>query len=299
MQYETFKKVILERLTNDIPDPKNISIQSVQKNNGYVLDGLVILENHCNISPTIYLNYYYEHYENGISFQEIYHQIMLAYQQNKPKQNIDVSFFTDFKNTREKIMFKLINYELNKEQLRDIPHIRFLDLAIVFYILIAVNKDIGNATILIHKSHLDFWKITEQDLYQIATGNTCCTLRPKIQNMDEILRDLSDPAGKSGPCLSGEDDVRMHVLTNQYNLFGAACMLYSGILKSFAERYESDLYILPSSIHEVILIPAKDDSSLSDLSEMVREVNRTQLHEDEVLSDHAYYYSLEEDSIRL
>ena len=84
MNYSTFQTVIMERLERDIPDPKHISIQQVTKNNGIVLDGLSIMENDCNISPTLYLNYYYDSYKHGVAFQDVYQSLLRDYQNHRP-----------------------------------------------------------------------------------------------------------------------------------------------------------------------------------------------------------------------
>ena len=89
----------------------------------------------------------------------------------------------------------------------------------------------------------------------------------------------------------------MFVLTNSEGLFGASCMLYDQLIHSYAERFQSDFYILPSSIHEVILVPAFKNELMDLFSEMVREVNQSQVAAEEILSDHAYYYSREKDTI--
>lgn len=297
MKYETFKKVILERLSCDIPDPKNITIQPIYKNNGCTLDGLVIMENECNIAPTLYLNYYYDSYQEGSSFQETYDRILNSYLVNKPARSIDVSFYTDFENTRSKIAFKLIHFEKNKDLLQDIPYIPFLDLAIVFYCLISIDKNIGNATILVHNSHLSYWNVTPEKLFQIAKENALHNLPPQLHNMNSMLHDLVQAKKYPSVILPEDPLYPMFVLSNNQNLFGAACILYEDLLKSYAEKTNSDFYILPSSIHEVILIPAYQNDSLQVFSEMVHEVNETQLSEEEILSDHAYYYSQAENRI--
>lgn len=299
MEYETFKQVIVERLKYDIPNPKKISIQTVYKNNGLYLDGLVIMENNCNISPTLYLNYYYESYREGTSFQQVYETILENYQQNKPSQSIDVRFFTQFENAKSKIALKLINYEQNKELLKDVPHIPFLDMAIVFYCLISMDSQAGNATILIHNSHLSYWNTSLEELFETAKRNTRKMLPARLNNMNDVLRDLSGKHMLFPPFQPDEDIYPMFVLTNPINLYGAACILYEDLLKDYARQAETDFYILPSSIHEVILIPAIDPSCQQELSQMVKEVNHSQLLEEEILSDHAYYYSRESNEITM
>ena len=299
MQYNTFQTVIMEHLEHDIPDPKRISIQQVSKNNGIVLDGLTIMENDCNISPTLYLNYYYDSYSHGISFNDVYQSLLSDYHRHKPSQNIDPSFFTEFDNIRDKIAMKLIHYERNKELLEKVPHIRFLDLAIVFYCLIAMDFATGNATILIHHSHLKNWNITTTELFQIAKDNTQKILPEKLYDMNDVLYELSGRLTHPDPTVSRPSPYPMFVLTNETNLFGAACLLYKDLLKHFSEKSQTDFYILPSSIHEVILVPTLENDCYGELSDMVREVNDSQLMDDEILSTHAYYYSRRKNEITM
>lgn len=297
MQYDTFKQVILDRLSSDIPEPKNISLRTIHKNNGRVLDGLVITENGCNIAPTLYLNCYYETYQSGCSFQDVYEQILENYEENKTTQSIDIRFYTDFKNMRSHLAFKLIHYEKNRELLRDVPHIRYLDLAVVFYCMIPIECSIGNATILIHNSHMEYWNITKEELYSIARENARSILKPRLCHMNRILQDLTGNSSYPTVVVPEDPLYPMYVLTNSQNMFGAACVLYDGLLKSYAKQFQMDFYILPSSIHEVILIPSRDKHDLERFSDMVAEVNETQLEPEDILSDHAYYYSQSEERI--
>lgn len=250
MNYSTFQTVIMERLERDIPDPKHISIQQVTKNNGIVLDGLSIMENDCNISPTLYLNYYYDSYKHGVAFQDVYQSLLRDYQNHRPSGNIDPSFFTDFSNIRDKIALKLIHYERNKILLKDVPHIRFLDLAIVFYCLISMDITQGTATILIHHSHLKNWNMQTDDLFEIAKKNTQQILPEKLYDMNDVLHELTDKSQHVSDDCCCEVPYPMFVLTNESNLFGAACIIYPNLLQHYAAEAQTDFYILPSSIHE-------------------------------------------------
>lgn len=299
MNYSTFQTVIMERLERDISDPKHISIQQVTKNNGIVLDGLSIMENDCNISPTLYLNYYYDSYKHGVAFQDVYQSLLRDYQNHRPSGNIDSSFFTEFSNIRDKIALKLIHYERNKILLKDVPHIRFLDLAIVFYCLISMDITQGSATILIHHSHLKNWNIQTDDLFEIAKKNTQQILPEKLYDMNDVLHELTDKSQHVSDDCCCEVPYPMFVLTNESNLFGAACIIYPNLLQHYAAEAQTDFYILPSSIHEVILVPTLENSDYQELSEMVQEVNDTQVQDDEILSTHAYYYSRKENEITM
>ena len=93
--------------------------------------------------------------------------------------------------------------------------------------------------------------------------------------------------------------VPMYVLSNKSKLNGSGCLFYHNLLHNLCEKLECDLYILPSSIHEVILIPAYDHDSYDELTSMVKEVNSTQLSKEEILSDHVYFYSRETGQISM
>lgn len=297
MNYETFKKAIIKRLEYEIPNPKTVSIQSVSKNNGLNLDGLVIMESGRNISPTLYLNYYYDSYLSGTSFQQIYETILKNYEDNKPSQNIDIRFFTDFNNVSQKIAFKIIHYDRNKKLLDTVPHIHYLDLAIVFFCLIELKEAQGSATILIHQSHINYWGVTVRELFDLAQTNVPKLLEPAFYNMNDILGDLS---GQNCllPDTVPDSPYPMFVLTNHLKLYGAGCMIYENLLKKYAQKFNTDFYILPSSVHEVLLVPADEKKCLKDLSDMVKEVNET-LSEEDILSDHAYYYSRKTNDISM
>ena len=260
------------------------------------------MEGGTNLSPTIYLNYFYETYQNGVEFSSILDTILHTYQSNKPRGKIDTSFFTDYANARPHIAYKLIHYERNRHLLADLPHFRYLDLAIVFYCLVSSSPS-GSATILIRKDHLHFWNISPTQLFDAAKENTPRLLSYDLRNMNDLMEELLAPAHSalSDPDIKKEDAAicPMYVLTNQNKLNGASCILYEHLLEHFADRLCCDLYILPSSIHEVILIPATSDTSYQELSQMVQEVNDTQVSPEEILSDHVYYFSRSSGSIRM
>lgn len=289
MTYQEFKKNTIHAISKSLGPGFKITLQDIIKNNDTHLDGLTILAEHSNISPTIYLNYYYDQYLAGKSLSSIYEDILTSYHKNAPKENIDISFFTNFDKVKDRIIFKLVNYERNRELLSKVPHIPYLDLAIVFNCLVDSSSD-GYATILIYYHHLSYWNISPDELFALAMKNTPKLLDYHLQNMADVLTDLLDEETFD---FSEEDfePFPMYVLSNKCKLNGSGCILYEDLLSDISEKLESDFYILPSSVHEVLLIPTKHASSYSELSSMVRDVNATQLTREEVLSDHVYYYS--------
>ncbi len=290
MNYETFKTSTVTSLQKYFGDHVTVSLHSVTKNNNIQLDGLTIQQPSVNIAPTVYLNYYYEDYLSGKTLSSILDDIIASYQDNLPKVNMDLSFFTDYSKVKYHIIYKLIHYEQNLELLEDVPHFRFLDLAVVFCCFLP-NTPNGNATILIHNHHLDFWGVTADLLYELAIKNTPILLPYELKSMGEVLKSMC----QEFPAVSCDPDVlsdlpMMYVLSNKIKLYGASAILYPDVLSDFAKSQNSDLYILPSSIHEVLLIPKDEHTNVSDLNQIIQEVNASQVLEEEILSNHVYFF---------
>jgi len=129
--------------------------------------------------------------------------------------------------------------------------------------------------------------------------NTPALLTYELRDMSDVLIELMVGV----PCNSMKEEfeymVPMYVLSNKSKLNGSGCIFYHNLLHNLCEKLECDLYILPSSIHEVILIPAYDHDSYDELTSMVKEVNSTQLSKEEILSDHVYFYSRETGQISM
>lgn len=274
MDYKDFLEYIRESVIAYLGAGFFGSISHVVKNNGVEFDGLVIMEDGKNISPTLYLNPLYEDYQKGRSLSRIVEEIVLAYEYQTDQKGFDVEFFRDFEQTGKKIVYKLINYEKNERLLREIPHRRFLDLAVVCYCLV-VHEAAGNASILIHSSHLAMWGIREDALFQAAEANTMRLLHAQIMDIRSIMLEIlqEDVQRTMSRCGAGRQESKeqeimgelasflegntepgereeMFVLTNHARINGAACMLYPDVLREFALHMGTNLYILPSSVHE-------------------------------------------------
>ena len=284
MMYELFIEKVVEAVKNEVGTGFDVTVNKVTKNNNLVLDGLVIKAADTNIAPTIYLNGYYERYEDGaMELSDVVESIIDTYSRHN-SVTFDVSTFTDFDAVKNRICYKLVNTASNKKLLEDVPHRELFDLSIVYYVMVAVEDD-ATGSILIHNNHLSFWDVTENDLYEYASINTSKLLPAGIKSMFDTLSEMVDMED-----LPDTDDF-MYVLTNKEKLQGASTILYPDVLKSFADRKNANLWLLPSSIHEWIIVCDDGNMNRETLSEMIQEVNGSQLAVDEILSDHPYYYN--------
>lgn len=290
MNYESFKSSAVSSVQNYFGEKISVSLHPIIKNNNIQLDGLIIQDQSMNITPTIYLNQYYEEYLSGKPLSSILNDIIITYQNNLPRENIDFTFFMDYDKIKYQIIYKLINYDQNQTLLKDVPHFRFLDLAIVFCCYLPDMPN-GNATILIQNHHLDIWNITADLLHSLAIKNTPILLPYEIAGMEDTLKKLCPEF-----CLPPFDSTAatdlpsMYVLTNTEKLYGASAMLYPDVVSYFADSINCDLYILPSSIHEVLLLPKAADSDIAALNFIIQDVNASQVPKEEILSDHVYIF---------
>ena len=273
-----------------------VQIKETIKNNGHTLTGLLIQEEGCNIIPTIYLERYYEEYESGEEISNLVEQIIRAYNQNKIVKNEDISFFQDFQKVKERIRYKLINYEANKQLLQQIPHTKVLDLAKVYYVPVELGGISEFGSILIQNTHIHLWKVTDEEVKKAAEKNTPKQLPVQIEAMDKIIMQLLQIQNNTEEqelfqqLISERKTAPMYVISNTQKLYGATVMCYENVLKNVAEVIGTDLFILPSSLHELIVISRENSMEPKELREMVETINQTEVDIEERLSDNVYIY---------
>lgn len=300
---EQLKAALCERVDKET----KIEVHETTKNNGITYYGLVMMKKDCNISPNICLEGFYASFRERISsIEEIADEIMDIFESEQEKNNLNLNSFTDYQKAKERILFKIVNYEGNRKRLENLPHIKFLDLAMTFYYWVEQEEFPQlNASIQIEKSHLDLWGIDEGTLYDLALENTVKKMPASCRTIFDIVLQILEEDGITPGKSAIEnfkeqsDEVPMYVLSNRKNYFGAAALYYPGVLKKIGKTFESDLIVLPSSIHEVILLPAKRWTDYDGLNEMIVDINENHVAKEEVLSNHFYYYDLERDELRM
>ncbi|MDR1547184.1 MAG: DUF5688 family protein [Hungatella sp.] len=309
MEYNQFLLNIQMEVQKQLGDGFHVQIQRVIKNNDTLLDGLVIRKEQEHLAPTIYLNPYFEDLkrEPDMEVQEIISRILCVYKQNADAsfENGKVEELADFNNIRNKVAYKLIHRESNQELLKEIPYVEFLDLAIVFYLILDESRN-GQMTALIHTHHMVSWGTTREELYLLAKKNTPELLPAKIRNMEESLEELlKADLGDFGDIgmvnqLLGAERIPIYVLSNKKMLNGACCILYENCLERFAAEQGADIIILPSSVHESLLILDRDkENSYEDFSSMVTEINQNEVSEEDRLSNQIYRYSRSSGTIEI
>ena len=295
MNIYEFSQKVCRAVGEELGAKYSVELKEVRKNNGVLLHGLLISSGEGNVVPTIYLEHFFRVYEEGMAFGEIIRRLLEVYGQDVPARSVDMEFFRSYGKVRDRICYRLIGRAGNEELLKDIPFVEFLDLAICFFYAYK-GESLGEGSIMIHNSHMEMWKCGVSDLMEQAQQNTpilfpwqCCT-------MEEVLREVTDKNLQEELMAK---EVPMRVLSNRQRMNGAVCLIYQGVVEQLAEEHQADLYILPSSIHEVILLPDSGKEKPGDLKSMIVQVNRTQVAPEEVLSDSLYRYDRRKKSVEI
>lgn len=313
MEYCEFIESVRSQVMDKVGVNTKVVVNHVYKNNGRELDGMVIMEEGRSVAPTIYLNDYYKAYTMGETIEDIVGHIYGIYDTHKDNLiGLDVNIFNEFKNIKDRVVYKLVNYEKNKMLLKKVPYKKVLDLAVLYCYLLDTEDGV-KASALIHNEHIERWGVDISELHEAAVINTPKLLPAIITPMTTIIDDIM--MARCGECAETtftiNDVVKvvkaeecgilnpMYVLTNENKYQGAGCILYDGVLQEFAQYMNSDMYILPSSIHEVIILLKNQEYNKDSLKKMVREVNSEGVELDDILSDNVYEYNRNDGFIRL
>lgn len=286
MNYNQFVQTVYLKVKEAVSQDTKVAIHAAKKNNSVCRTGLMITKQGINVSPTIYLEEYFQQYEHGMDVETVVREVIELYEKirfQKPWKEQKLSGYEDVK---DKIVYRLISRTSNQELLKNVPYVPYLDLAVVFYVLLEATK-YGTVTMLIKKEHMEKWEVTQEDLYLMAGKNTPCLLPYEFQTMGEVLDEMN-------VITLAEPEDMLYVLSNRIRSFGAAAILYPGRLDQIGRFLGENYYVLPSSVHEMIMIPESRAADRAYLKEMVTEINRTQVEAEEVLSNHVYYYDREE-----
>ena len=194
----------------------------------------------------------------------------------------------DFAKIKDAICFSLVNRETNQEMLKEHPHVEVLDLAMLFY----CKHDKGfkeGATTIIRERDRKRWGVTLEKLREVAMENTPKLLLPVFQTIEQVIDDIAKEEKLPTIC-EEEPKERMYVLTNKEKYLGAGTFLYPDILKEVHKKLQTVFFVLPSSIHECIIMPDVGSVTAQSLRSLVTEMNEQFLDAGEVLSNQVYRY---------
>lgn len=289
--FELIKDRVLANLRNNDPSLDG-AIQQVTKINNLVYHGLSLKSESNNVSPMIYLDDFFNRYsEEDLSIDDIVTRVTEVYKKNiAGAQDIDVSSITDYNHVKTRIVPAVCNYEKSSEYLKDIPHEEFCDLAVYYRILVDIND--GEGSILVSSQLMTGWNVSYDELKNQAWKNLHEINPPFFSTMFDILKEMVP--GMNVSDIGYDTDNSMFVLSNKSRINGAVYIADAEVLNNIATELDTDLILLPSSRHELIVLPlamASDEDRWSEMVAMVKEINHSTVSEEDFLADSVYRFS--------
>ena len=197
----------------------------------------------------------------------------------------------NFESMKSSITFVLVNRNASNNLLQDAVYLPFEDLAKVFYLQVSpqIHKKIT-------KEMCSQWAVTPKDLETAALEHMPRLLPARLSSVNAYIFEgkFQNDLKKTGNLTEN-----LYALTNEQGALGAAVMLYPDLMKQIAERIKTPFYIIPSSVHEVLILPKKEGMALSAVKDIVRTVNRSTVEPEDFLSDNVYCYDARTKEIRM
>ena len=308
LNFEEFQQHVIDNLPKALPEElanARILANEVKKNNGLLLHGITLTPEGCNIAPNIYLDAYFNKYQDGANLDAIMGQIAACVVKHvkTPEEFGNIAEdYLNFDFVKDRVVMVAVNAERNAGLLKEVPYQAREDLALIYKVMLVNNAD-GFSSITVTNEHMEMWGVTASQLHELAMVNTKEILPISITSMQEVMREMFSVDGMPDDLANALFDEmplnqQMFIITNEARIQGAATMFYEDALSGLADQMGTDLYILPSSVHELIAV-STDMGTPENLAEMVKEVNGTQVALEEQLSDHVYKYDAASKQITL
>lgn len=295
MNFTNFVDRVQAEVEKKIGTDYHVDILEFQENNGIASTGLYVRKGLNGIAPVIHMDSYFVQSQNGMAMDNIVSDIINTVQGDTMGQSLSMEDILNFSQMKERIILRLINTEANRQMLDNVPHRVWMDISVVYYLLLGRDTG-GQMTTLISNEIIHEWGVKAEDLYDVAHENMKQLFPVEIKPMSEVMAEiLEETFGEDSDRewiepLVGSDVIPMYVLGNGTGLYGAGGILPGLGMEDFANELETDLIVLPSSVHEVILVPAKEGMDLDGMAMVVKSINQTQVLIHDRLSDSLYYF---------
>ena len=299
MDYENFKEQFIEQLQEELYGKgfeARFDTKAVEKLNNEGYDAVTVTPTDSNIGVTLNVEAFYRAHEDGATMNDVVAKAsdtVVRGFENQPV--VDVASLTDYEQMKDKLIMEVVSTEANAEMLANVPHQEMEDMSVVYRFVIDSNED-GRATILATNNMIEAMGITPEQLHQDALKNAPELKPAVITGMSEVMAEMMGMSPEEMAMMgmpTDPADEQMYVATVPDKIHGAGVLAYQDFMDQAAERVGGSFYILPSSLHEVLLVPDNGQMSLGDLEAMVREVNATQVAPEDKLTDNVYHYDAE------
>lgn len=293
MSYEEFKAWAADEIRAWLPPEyadADVSIHRMEKL-GLAYDGMTVVRSGQRAAAAVNLTAFYDMYQEGKTTGDIIHEMADVAVMQAPQ--MEYSVFSDYEAAKDHLFVRVANKEANADVLAGMPHKEVEDLAITYHVLVNHDQN-GIASAPVTDDLLRHYGVTAEQLHEDAIANSQRMLPAQLDSMQNMLFGMMTPEASDTLRDEPYPGSTMLVLTNNVQLNGAAALFYPGVMDQAAERLGGDFIVLPSSTHEVIMIPADGMTDFRSLEQMVKDINRSQVAPEERLSDHVYHYDAKE-----
>ena len=294
MNYEEFKARFIDDITERIAekgDKMKLSTHTINKLNE-TYEALTATPEGSQLGVNINLDRFYEAYSAGMPYDlAVDRATELIDKGLRERPEINVETLTDYEQVKNKLAIEVVSADTNKEVLANVPHKNIEDMAIV-YRLVMESDENGRASILVTNSMVNSFGITPEQLHNDAIENAPQIKPAEIRGMSEVLREIMGPerAEMMGLNVVDPADEKIFVATVPDKVHGAGVIAYQDFMDKAAERVGGDFFILPSSLHEILIVPDNGEVNLDALKSMVKEVNANEVRPEDKLTDSVYHY---------
>lgn len=289
MNFEQFQAQVIEEMCDRFPD-LTINLQEVNKMQGESYIGMAVRPESSNISATLNLDSFFAGSNAGLSMNAV--MDMIAHNVADAIHALpqyDTHTLMDYEQMKDKLTLQMIPLAGNEERLSELPHRNVEDMALVYRFSLESNEQ-GSSSILVTDNMLRSYGITPDQLHDDAMEAAVQNHPASLRNMNDVIRDMM---GDAASMFVPDEPSPMWVATVEGNQNGACVIQYPEFLEQAAETLGGDFYVLPSSIHEVLFIADDGSMDRSNLEDMVRSVNETEVVPADRLSDSVYHYDSE------
>ena len=280
MNFEEFQKKVVQECKDYLPEEyrdAEIRIEKINKLGG-TYNGLIIRRENENAAPAIDLNALFDEYQNGEDLHHILSKTMSVVENTECK--IDCTFVNDYKKVKNRLFIRVSNAEQNREMLNDIPHKVVGDLAITYHIFVQ-NTAEGIASATITNNLAKVYGVTTDQLHKDSLESGTKLFPENIEKLSNIIFPMQ---------AHDENSDSNYVITNRDAVYGASTAFYPNVMNRLADNIGSDLFVIPSSIHEMICVPDDGNTDYKKLERILRDINSFMVSENERLSDNLYHY---------
>ena len=306
MNFEQFVEEVKTSIKDHLPEEYRDAVvelyQHEKLNESYL--GMTIRKDGQSVAPTLNMNKYYEQYhdfergEMAFVLEEMADVI-----QTEPLQ-VNLGALMNYESAKDKLFIRVSDADRNSEYLEEIPHRQVENLAITYHLAVGISNS-GISSAPINNQMLRAYGVTEEQLYQDALENSPKIFPAKVEPIEVMMEKLMREDMKREGLSEEEIDETLHamgfggaepsqnpltVVTNERETNGAAVLFYPGQMEKLGEFLKGDFYILPSSTHEVLIMPDNGELTCHDLKVMVVDINNAHVPDEDRLADEVYHY---------